>query len=59
MLLYLVFSSIVFLVVLFSKARSSSISLRLESRLVFSVIIITSVYSFFYDNMVKDKPDAP
>ncbi|XP_047161714.1 uncharacterized protein LOC124831685 [Vigna umbellata] len=58
MLLYMVFRFIVFLVVLFSKARSSSISLPLESRLVFLVVIITSVYSFFYDNVVKGKPDA-
>jgi len=58
MLLYVVFSFIICLAVLFAPARSSSTSLRLEAHLAFLVLIITSVYSFLFDNMVKGKPDA-
>jgi len=58
MLLYIVFSFIICLAVLFTPARSSSISFRLESHLAFLVLIITSVCSFLFDNMVKGKPDA-
>ncbi|XP_047154852.1 exocyst complex component EXO70B1-like [Vigna umbellata] len=58
MLIYIVFSFIICLAVLFTPARSSSTSLRLEAHLAFLVLIITSVYSFFFDNVVKGKPDA-
>ena len=58
MLLYIVFSFIICLAVFFSPARSSSASLRLEAHLEFLVLILTSVYSFWFDNVVKGKPDA-
>ncbi|BAT81472.1 hypothetical protein LR48_Vigan07g102800 [Vigna angularis] len=58
MFLYIVFSFIVCLAVLFAPARSSSTSLRLEAHLAFLVLMLTSVYSFFIDNVVKGKPDA-
>ncbi|QCE00957.1 hypothetical protein DEO72_LG7g2248 [Vigna unguiculata] len=58
MLLYIVFSFIICLAVLFTPARSSSISFRLESHLAFLVLITTSVCSFLFDKMVKGKPDA-
>jgi len=54
MLLYI----IVCLAVLFAPARSGSTSLRLEAHLAFLVLIMTSVYSFWFDNAVKGKPDA-
>ncbi|XP_014489812.1 uncharacterized protein LOC106752614 [Vigna radiata var. radiata] len=58
MLLYIVFSFIICFSVLFAPARSRSTSLRLESHVSFLVLIITSVYSFLFDNFVKGKPDA-
>jgi len=59
MLLYIVFSFIICLAVFFSPARSSSTSLRLEAHLAFLVLIVTSVYSFLFDNAAaKGKPDA-
>jgi len=58
MLLYILFSFIICLAVLFTPARSSSISFRLESHLAFLVLITTSVCSFLFDKMVKGKPDA-
>jgi len=58
MLLYIVFSFIICLAVLFAPARSSSTSLWLEVHLAFLVLITTSVYSFFWDKVVKGKPDA-
>jgi len=58
MLLYTVLSFIICLAVLFTPERSSSTSLRLEAHLAFMVLIITSVYSFLFDNTVKGKPDA-
>jgi len=58
MLLYTVLSFIISLAVMFALARSSSSSLRLEPHLAFLVLIMTSVYSFWFDNAVKDKPDA-
>jgi len=58
MLLYIVFSFIICLAVLFAPARSSSISFRLASHLAFLVLIITSICSFLFDIMVKGKPDA-
>ncbi|KAK7372138.1 hypothetical protein VNO80_05508 [Phaseolus coccineus] len=58
MFLYIVFSFIICLAVLFSPGRSSSTSLRLEAHLSFLVLIVTSVYSFLFDNVVKGKPDA-
>ena len=57
-LLYTVFSSIICLAILFTPARSRSTSLRLEAHLAFMVLIMTSVYSFWFDNVVKGKPDA-
>nr|XP_007142155.1 hypothetical protein PHAVU_008G257100g [Phaseolus vulgaris]ESW14149.1 hypothetical protein PHAVU_008G257100g [Phaseolus vulgaris] len=58
MLLYIVFSFIIFLAVWFAPPRSSSTSHRLKAHLAFFVLIITSVYSFWFDNVVKGKPDA-
>jgi len=58
MILYIVFSFIICLAVLFAPARSSSSSHRLEVHLAFLVLVTTSVYSFFWDKVVKGKPDA-
>ncbi|ESW14147.1 hypothetical protein PHAVU_008G256900 [Phaseolus vulgaris] len=58
MLLYIVFIFIICLAVWFAPARSSSTSLRLEVHLAFLVLILTSVYSFLFDNVVKGKADA-
>jgi len=58
MLLYIVFGFSICLAVLFTPPRSSSTSLRLEAHLAFLVLIITCVYSFLFDNVVKGKPDA-
>jgi len=58
MLLYIVFSFMICLAVLFSPARSSSTSLRMKAHLAFLVLILTSVYSFLFDNVVKGKADA-
>ncbi|ESW34077.1 hypothetical protein PHAVU_001G122400 [Phaseolus vulgaris] len=58
MLLYIVISFIIYLAVLFAPARSSSISFRLEVHLAFLVLILTSVYSFLLENVVKGKPDV-
>ncbi|XP_028214903.1 exocyst complex component EXO70B1-like [Glycine soja] len=57
-LLYIVFSCIICIAVLFAKAWESSNSLRLEAHTAFLVLMITSVYSFFVDKVVKGKPDA-
>lgn len=43
---------------MFAKAWESSNSLRLEAHTAFLVLMITSVYSFFVDKVVKGKPDA-
>jgi len=58
MLLYILFSSITCLAVLFTPARSSSSSHRLEFHFAFLVLTVTSLYSFLFDNVVKGKPDA-
>jgi len=58
MLLFIVFSFIIFFAVLFAPERSSSASFRLEAHLAFLVLIITSVYSFFVDKLVKGTPDV-
>ncbi|KAK7300872.1 hypothetical protein RJT34_11723 [Clitoria ternatea] len=59
-LLYIIFSFIICLSVLFAKVChcQRSPSFRLEAQLAFLVLIITSVYSFFYDKVLNGKPDA-
>lgn len=56
-LLYSVFSFIFCLAILFAdKWQNSNTSLPLKAHLVFSVFIITTVYSFFFDK-ANGKPD--
>ncbi|KHN12800.1 exocyst complex component EXO70B1-like [Glycine soja] len=57
-LLYIVFSFIVCLAVLFAKAWERSTSTWLEAHMAFLILFFTSVYSFFFDKEVKGKPDA-
>ncbi|KAL2317422.1 hypothetical protein Fmac_031298 [Flemingia macrophylla] len=57
-LLYVVFGSTIPLAVLFTKAWPPSASLSLEARVGFLFLMVTSVYSFYFDKLVKVKPDA-
>ncbi|XP_027333397.1 exocyst complex component EXO70B1-like [Abrus precatorius] len=57
-LLYTVFCSIISFAVLFAKTRERSSTLRVKAHLAFLVLIITSVYSFFFDKLFKGKTDA-
>ncbi|RDX76285.1 Exocyst complex component EXO70B1, partial [Mucuna pruriens] len=57
-LLYIVFSIIISLAVLFAKALQHSTSPWLEAHMAFFILTITTVYSFFFDKEVKGKPDA-
>ncbi|KAK7321390.1 hypothetical protein VNO77_31999 [Canavalia gladiata] len=57
-ILYIVFGFIICLAVLFAKAWQHSTSLRLEAHLAFLVLIITCIYSFFFDKVANGKPDA-
>ncbi|KAK7300875.1 hypothetical protein RJT34_11726 [Clitoria ternatea] len=57
-LLYIAFSFIICLAVLYAKVWQASTTLRLKAHLAFLVLIITSIYSFFLDKEVKGKPDA-
>ncbi|RDX58301.1 Exocyst complex component EXO70B1, partial [Mucuna pruriens] len=57
-LLYIVFSFNICLAVLFAKARDGSTNFRLEAHTAFLVLVISSVYSFFVDKVVKGRPDA-
>ncbi|KAK7321396.1 hypothetical protein VNO77_32007 [Canavalia gladiata] len=55
--LYTVFSLIIWISILFANVWQHSPSLRLKAHLAFLVLIITSVYSFFFDKVVNGKPD--
>ncbi|CAJ1975346.1 unnamed protein product [Sphenostylis stenocarpa] len=55
-LVYIVFSFIICLAVLFAKAWKCSP--QMETHLVFVILMITCIYSFFFDKEVKGKPDA-
>ncbi|KAK7321392.1 hypothetical protein VNO77_32001 [Canavalia gladiata] len=57
-LVYSVFSFIICLAVLFTKAWQHSSSLCLEAHLAFLILIITCIYSFFFDKAANGKPDA-
>jgi hypothetical protein len=56
--LYSIFSFIICLVILFAKLFQCSRSLRFKAHTAFSVLTITSVYSFFFDKVMNGKPDA-
>ncbi|KAL2317429.1 hypothetical protein Fmac_031305 [Flemingia macrophylla] len=56
--LYVIFCSIICLAVLFTKAWPPSTSLSLEVHVGFLLLMITSVYSFYFDKLVKVNPDA-
>ncbi|CAJ2652719.1 unnamed protein product [Trifolium pratense] len=56
-ILYTIYSSIISIAILFShRWQNSNTSVRLKAHLIFSVFIITNIYSFFFDK-VKGKPD--
>ncbi|KAH1126766.1 hypothetical protein AAZX31_06G190400 [Glycine max] len=57
-LLYIGFSFIICLTVLFANVWECSTSPRVEAHMAFFILMITSVYSFFFDKVVKGKPDA-
>ncbi|KAG5032225.1 hypothetical protein JHK85_016207 [Glycine max] len=57
-LLYIGFSFIICLIVLFAKVWECSTSPRAEAHMAFFILMITSVYAFFFDKEVKGKPDA-
>ncbi|BAT81420.1 hypothetical protein VIGAN_03114100, partial [Vigna angularis var. angularis] len=56
--LYIGFSFFISLSTLFAKAWECSNSPCLEAHTAFLVLLITSVYSFFFDKQVTEKPDA-
>ncbi|KAL2317421.1 hypothetical protein Fmac_031297 [Flemingia macrophylla] len=56
--LYIVLSFFVSLAVLSAKAWEYSTSRCLEAHTAFFILLVTSVYSFFFDKEVKGKPDA-
>ncbi|XP_047179071.1 uncharacterized protein LOC124845921 [Vigna umbellata] len=56
--LYIGFSFFISLSTLFAKAWECSNSRCLEAHTAFLVLLITSVYSFFFDKKVTEKPDA-
>jgi len=56
--LYIVFSLIICLMILFAKILQYSRSLKFKAHTAFLVLTITSVYSFFFDKVVNGKPDA-
>ncbi|XP_027368453.1 exocyst complex component EXO70B1-like [Abrus precatorius] len=56
--LYTVFSFIICISILFAKSWQRSATLRLKAHMAFLVLIITSVYSFFFDKVLQGKPDA-
>lgn len=57
-LIYLVFSFTICFGVLFAKSWQRSTSARVEAHMAFLILLITSVYSFFFDKKVKGKLDA-
>ncbi|KAK7321393.1 hypothetical protein VNO77_32002 [Canavalia gladiata] len=57
-LIYSTFSFIICLAILFAKVWQRSPSLRFKAHMAFLVLIITSVYSFFFDRVVNGKPDS-
>ena len=56
--LYTVFSFLISLSTLFAKTWQYSNSRCLEAHTAFSILLITSVYSFFLDKDVKQRPDV-
>ncbi|KAG2391483.1 Exocyst complex component [Vigna angularis] len=58
LLLYIVFGFLISLSTLFAKTWEYSNSRCLEAHTAFSVLLITSVYSFFLDKYLKQKADA-
>jgi len=56
--LYIVFSFLISLSTLFAKAWEYPNPRCLEAHTSFSILVITSVYSFFLDKDVKEKADA-
>jgi len=56
--LYIVFSFLISLSTLFAKTWEYSNPRCLEAHTAFSILVITSVYSFFLDKDVKQKADA-
>ncbi|XP_047163820.1 exocyst complex component EXO70B1-like [Vigna umbellata] len=58
LLLYIIFSFLISLSTLFGKTWEYSNSRCLEAHTAFSVLLITSVYSFFLDKDLKQKADA-
>ncbi|QCE01012.1 exocyst complex component 7 [Vigna unguiculata] len=56
--LFIGFSMLISLSILFAKAWEGSNSRCLEAHTAFLVLLITSVYSFFFDKQVTEKPDA-
>ncbi|QCE01013.1 exocyst complex component 7 [Vigna unguiculata] len=56
--LYIVFSFLISLSTLFAKTWEYSNSRCLEAHVAFSTLLVTSVYSFFLDKYVKEKPDV-
>ncbi|XP_058772765.1 exocyst complex component EXO70B1-like [Vicia villosa] len=57
-ILYTLFSFIISLLILFAKIWQSSRSLRFKAHTAFLVLTITSVYSFFFDKEMNEKPDS-
>ena len=56
--LYMLFSLLISLSTLFAKTWEYSNSRCLEAHVAFSTLLVTSVYSFFLDKYVKEKPDV-
>jgi len=56
--LYIIFSFIICLMVLFARRWQDSRSHRFKAHSAFLVLTITSVYSFFSDKVLSGKPDA-
>ena len=55
---FILFSFLISLSTLFAKTWEYSNSRCLEAHTAFSTLLLTSVYSFFLDKDVKEKPDA-
>ncbi|KAF7816177.1 WRKY transcription factor WRKY24-like [Senna tora] len=56
-LIYIVVSSIICIFMLFAKKWKLSRSLLVKAQFGFLVLMLTSLYSFFYDKAVNGKPD--
>ncbi|RHN67639.1 putative exocyst complex component Exo70, cullin repeat-like-containing domain-containing protein [Medicago truncatula] len=57
-ILYSVISFIICLMILYPKVWQSSRGLKFKAHTAFFVLTLTSVYSFIYDKVVNEKPDA-